>query len=340
MNQVNASRSHSDKRPDILLVTNAYPFGEGEEFVEIELRKLAQFFDVSIFPIYCRGTRRPIDVAGVTTYQWDRSISRVIWSGFRGLISRNFWKDLFRAPSFLRFLANRRAPLRVLHSHAQAFYLKPHILRTFSDQDFSVIYSFWGTSGALCLARLPDSPPLVVRMHGHDLFHERNAGLVPGQTEIVASSSRILAVSRHGQNYLRRHYPEKAQMVDFVPIGVPVQPDNIDVRREDTLRLVSISYCVAIKRLHVILEAVRVCVSRGMIVHWTHIGGGALLPALKKQAHNWELDESVRFVGHLEPGWGGLYKHLSKHDYDLALNVSESEGLPIALQEALSFGIR
>lgn len=339
MSEGRASPSDSVKPRHVLFITNSYPFGVGEDFAEMELRKLTDFFQVTIFPLDCRGQRRPIELHGADVFVWKGSIVRILWSALRSLISPHFWADLGRAPSILRFLANGRAPLRLLHRHAQAMYLKPHIRLALSENDFGAVYSFWGNSGALCVARLADTPPLLVRLHGYDLYPERNAGLIPGQAEILEVSNRILAVSRQGQQYLQQHYPEKAEAVDYVPIGVPPQPDNVDVRREDALRIVSISYCVSVKRLNIILRAVRVCLDRGVHVKWTHIGGGPLLQSLEQEARMLALGDAARFVGHLAPGAEGLYEHLSQHAYDLALNVSGSEGLPIALQEAMSFGI-
>lgn len=155
----NSWNSGAKKRERLLFITKTYPFGEGEDFVEIELRKLAQYFDVSIFPIDCRGRQRTIGVEGVTAYQWKWSIPRILGSALRGLFSRNFWKDLRRAPGFFQFLLKGRPALRTLSRHAQAVYLKPLLLRVLAGHDFAVVYSFWGDSGALCLSRLQDSPP-------------------------------------------------------------------------------------------------------------------------------------------------------------------------------------
>lgn len=329
----------SIRRQRILFITASYPFGRSEEFAELELQKLARSFEVTVLASDCRGQCRSVEVRGVNVFSWRWSTLRILRSTLIAIFSPGVWRDLRRLSRTLRFFPNVRATLRVLSRHSRAVYLAPTLFQALSENEFSAIYAFWGNSAALSLARFPNRPPLLVRFHGYDLYRGRNAGVVPGQAEIVNASDRIFTVSRDGQRYLQRHYPERAEIVDYVPIGVPRQDDNFEVERKGALRVVSVSYCVSVKRLHIILGAVRICNDRGIDVRWTHIGGGPLLEKLKRDALNADLIHSVRFLGHLAPGWDGLYDHLSHNDYDLALNVSASEGLPIALQEAMSFGI-
>lgn len=78
----------------------------------------------------------------------------------------------------------------------------------------------------------------------------------------------------------------------------------------------------------------------GFHIKWIHIGTGALEKEMRHYAS--EVSKSnpnveIVFTGRLNNS--GVIEFYTKHSVDLFVNVSRSEGLPISIMEAMSFGI-
>ena len=106
-----------------------------------------------------------------------------------------------------------------------------------------------------------------------------------------------------------------------------------------TIELISISYIVPVKRIHLIIKALAECATHNIKINWTHIGDGSEKQNILALAESLLNDSTVsyNFLGHLENK--SIHEHLRNHGYDLFVNMSESEGLPVSMMEAMSYGI-
>lgn len=113
----------------------------------------------------------------------------------------------------------------------------------------------------------------------------------------------------------------------------PVVRDNTDA-----FTLCSCSGVNALKRVDLIVEALTLW--KGRKIHWIHIGDGELMDEIRQRAVK-SLSEKdnveYTFMGKLENR--DVQKFYAEHNVDLFLNVSSSEGLPISIMEAMSYGI-
>lgn len=93
-----------------------------------------------------------------------------------------------------------------------------------------------------------------------------------------------------------------------------------------------------IKRINLIIEALALW-SREKI-RWIHIGDGPLMKQLADEAKaklKNKKNVEYEFVGQLKNY--EVQKYYSEHYIDLFINVSISEGLPVSIMEAMSYGI-
>jgi glycosyltransferase involved in cell wall biosynthesis len=97
---------------------------------------------------------------------------------------------------------------------------------------------------------------------------------------------------------------------------------------------VSCAYARPEKRLHLIPECLRSIERR---IEWTHIGDGAELPKLIERAKCLPPHVTARFVGKLNPE--EVPRFYVDQSFDLFVNVSESEGIPVSAMEAMASGI-
>jgi glycosyltransferase involved in cell wall biosynthesis len=94
------------------------------------------------------------------------------------------------------------------------------------------------------------------------------------------------------------------------------------------------------KRLHLIVDAIEhlLRVSPWRKIKWTHVGDGELYDELRAAVTaRLGTRAQVIFKGYLSyPQVMELYR---KEKFDVFINVSDSEGIPVSLMEASAFGI-
>lgn len=93
--------------------------------------------------------------------------------------------------------------------------------------------------------------------------------------------------------------------------------------------------CIPLKRLNLLIEALAL-INEYQIV-WTHFGDGELLDDLKRQAS--DLADNIKVI------WMGnktneeIHKYYASNCIDMTINLSTTEGVPVALLEALAYGV-
>lgn len=76
---------------------------------------------------------------------------------------------------------------------------------------------------------------------------------------------------------------------------------------------------------------------KGLNIKWVHAGDGAERDQVLKYAKDLPSNIQMELLGsipHQE-----VYDYYKNHDIDVFLHVSESEGLPVSMMEAISFGV-
>ena len=93
-----------------------------------------------------------------------------------------------------------------------------------------------------------------------------------------------------------------------------------------------------VKRVQIVIRTLALW--QGNKIHWVHLGGGPLMEQLRQLAEEKlgkKQNVTYEFTGKLENI--EVHKFYRDHYIDLFLNVSESEGLPVSIMEAMSYGI-
>ncbi len=244
---------------------------------------------------------------------------------------------------------------------------------TEQSESADVLYFYWGDKSVmiagdlkkrLCRSVVPGQtaplPKICARFHGSDLY-EYAKGYLPFRKEIFSSVDYASPVSRHGEKYIRERYR------DVLPECLKTNHlgsfrDDADSAREDAgtelrkvFRLVSCSNLIELKRVPLILDAIRHIVSdpvrvselkvRGWSgISWNHMGGGVLLKSLKQKAEDFLSGRGGRDFS-LEISFAGAVRHeevlgfYKNKGADLFILTSRSEGVPVSVMEAMSFGI-
>lgn len=126
----------------------------------------------------------------------------------------------------------------------------------------------------------------------------------------------------------------KVRYLGSVRYHWPIAPE----KDRKSFTICTCSGMTKVKRVQIVIYALALW--QGEKIHWVHLGGGPLMEQLQQLAEEKlgrKQNIAYEFTGKLENV--DVHKFYRDHHIDLFLNVSESEGLPVSIMEAMSYGI-
>jgi glycosyltransferase involved in cell wall biosynthesis len=164
---------------------------------------------------------------------------------------------------------------------------------------------------------------------------------MPFKNTFAPLMDEVLPVSKQGAEYLLRTYDFRPAQIRVRYLGVEIPAKLTDVGDEHEFRLLSVSSCIAVKRIDRIIEALAIAAQQlsDCTIHWTHIGDGPLFTSLLAHSRR-RLNHprtTYEFLGALPNS--GVQTYYSTQKVDLFINASESEGVPVSVMEAMSYGV-
>jgi glycosyltransferase involved in cell wall biosynthesis len=320
----------------ILLISSSYPFGNQETFLENEIKYLSDSFEIHVLPIYkFNKNDKPRRVPANVTYS-------------RPVLRKNHFKRLLRglfnrAPlyEFIYDLSNiLKKPDHIIH-HFIKWYLQfikfrsllsnKEFIYYLNNKDIHAIYFYWGGAPARFLNI---SKPVFIRVHGGGIYKERNKDYLYFKEIRFNSHNNIifLPISDVSKNILSK-INSSANIITN-RLGVYDHGFN-PTQKRNFIRIVSCSNLIPLKRVHLIVRALSKI--SGQKVVWVHFGDGVLMDELREQTKQLDDNIQVHFKGRV-PNKEVLsfYRDVP---VDLFVNVSRTEGVPVSIMEALSFGI-
>jgi len=324
----------------VILLTNKFPYGIVETFIEEEVATLPADIDLIIFPVQKHS---PSDLGrgvppGIKIDNTMNSRPRVeYWmKAFAVLFSRNMWRALLNANK--KGITDR---IRVIGFYARSKQIADVISLKYGTDLKSkrvVLCSYWMTEGAMAasMARIWACGIGVTRAHGTDLYDGNCVyGIVPGQENTIAGLDRVYACSKDGMRYLQNKYPDLKSKISYSYLGTRdygyISGDN----RDKDFLIISCSRLVPVKRVHLLAETVASITDAS--IHWVHIGDGPERTKMDSYINSMPSNVRVTFTGNLPHD--DVMNYYKEHPVNLFVNVSSSEGLPVSIMEVVSFGI-
>lgn len=329
----------------LVLLTSSFPYPPGEEFLTNEVYVLAKYFsEIIIIP-----TNSPPPRA--KKKELPENV-RVLDSHFKAASKPIDF--LIRVTKILTDFTTLKwgfREFRIAKEHGLTAVLKMvnwlgiskeirDVLKKYNLEGKDVVfYSYWLTPSATALALIKEHNQKLraySRVHGGDLYLERhNPSYIPFQGSVIRELDQIFSISENGMEYLEKRYSGLGEKVKVSRLGtvnqMPYRGSNRDSKK---IKLISCSYLKPVKRVHLLVEALKKC---DFAVEWTHIGDGpekVHIEALIKTLPN---NIKVYMLGNLDNA--DVISNYELNEYDLFINVSESEGIPVTIMEACSFGI-
>lgn len=153
--------------------------------------------------------------------------------------------------------------------------------------------------------------------------------------------ARVFFISKNGLEYYRNTFSTRENDVyKLCYLGTENSVSFCAHDYTDSIHLLSVSYVVPVKRIHLIIEALSLCSKSGIKINWIHIGDGSEMQNIIQLAQD-KLDDrqfvTYRFLG--ARANAQVCDYYKDTNVDLFVNMSESEGLPVSIMEAMSHGV-
>jgi colanic acid/amylovoran biosynthesis glycosyltransferase len=211
----------------------------------------------------------------------------------------------------------------------------------------STFYSFWFYD-CIYLAWMRKKGWInktITRAHGGDLFEER--GSLSGRILFRHFQCRyldnILSVSQAGTDYLQKKYTKCKHKIQTVYLGSPNHQYLNPINTSERFVLVSCAKVRNIKRIHKIAEMLQYV---DFSITWYHIGDENLdakndpaIPIYIENNKKLQSKPNIKYVTKGKLSNDAIMQFYKEIPIDLFISLSEAEGVPVSMMEAISFGI-
>lgn len=328
----------------LVMITSTYPFkgsaGSGDEmFVDQEVRYLSEkVHSIVLIPQIVSGSPLPlprnVSVSIDLALQFPRKALKwylfaPFWPGFVREIARAArFGGALGVARVLKWASRAFATYRVLHSMA-------------SPDRTTIYYTFWRGGATLAALRVRDERSdsyTVTRALGYDLYEERYRPPFQPWTSMYERLDLILTGSDHGRGYLIRRGVSPMR-IRTAPIGTRGPKCRAAASDDGKVRLVSCSIVSPVKRVELIAAGVIHFAEEhpDVQVEWSHFGDGEELTMVREMCRSSPGNLTAHLPGFLDRD--AILLHYATAPVDLFILASSSETIPLAIQEAASFGI-
>ena len=347
----------------LIVLTNKYPYGAGEPFMENELQHHLPNFDKICF------FATDVSASDPQTRSLPEKVTAFrTASGAREQLRR---KDktkaaaLFFAPDPVM---REEIKVRSLNPAQRAYlaYIEARSLRVTEEiksilkideareYDEIVLYSYWlytTANVALYLKTwlrdngIVSTVKVISRAHGYDLYEYRSRmNYLPFRVRFLTEPDKIYPCSQNGKDYMEKRFPFHKTPIEAAYLGTKDCGTAVYTgkKEEEPFYIVTCSRVVPLKRLEKVVDALSQLAQRGETFYWTHIGGPVAgkehyYEQLRQYAEDHLPEAAYTFLGTIPNR--EVYEYYRAQHVDVFLNVSKSEGLPVSTMEAGSFGI-
>jgi glycosyltransferase involved in cell wall biosynthesis len=331
----------------LFFCTSSFPYGTGETFIENEIPFLSQAFDLIV--IVSNDTISP----QTRTIPQNVVCQRISYElpkfqkflSIFGIFSKLFWQEMrIITKEYRKSITGIQIKTAIQTLRKASYignYMSTIIQNYSSESDSRFVYSYWTNDMAFVNTKICQKlsvQSVFSRAHGWDVYFEVNdAHYLPFRKYILTKSNGIFFISRRGYDYYAELFPLLVQKMRVSYLGV-IGYFQIKTTRPNVCRIVSCSNVISIKQIDLIIHALTQI--REYQIEWIHFGDGELFQQIQKLTHEL-LDKktniSFSFAGRVS---NTEVMNYYKNNYvDCLINVSLSEGIPVSMMEAMSFGI-
>ena len=235
----------------------------------------------------------------------------------------------------LGFGSSRAVVATVLMSWMNATSACRQIRSLAAERDDVHVYSYWADDMAIAAALAKRNGWVQrawARAHGWDVYMSRT-GYLPFRRLLAEHLDALLFVSDHGRRYFESMFGARYPSVGYSRLGTPAVT-TVPLAPSETFTVLSCSRLIPLKRVERIAQALHRVMQP---VRWIHIGDGPSRRIVRATCATLPTNVSVELRGTMSNA--DVMRTYEAERPSVFLSVSEAEGLPVSMMEAMSAGI-
>ena len=328
-------------KKNLFLSTSSFPFNSEiqEAFLIEELNQISQNFNlIFICPSDASGSLnislpknvKLMPIPNNLSLKWKLYAIVLLFKG-------EFWEEFFQAKKNIAIKSIFSLTREILIFLIHAKKLKHDVIKIIEAQKLNpadfIFYSYWLNYSALGFVYLKQKYPMikaVSRIHSNEVYlHSNHLNYQVFKRKTMLGLSKLFCVSKFLKHYIITNYNLSSVELNVNRLGTKKQ-FLIDAPIRDGLKIISIG-SADVKRINLLESALKKITD--ISVEWHHFGSQNYsnkknsLPKTLKFIHQGFLSNSL------------LLSKIKCEKYDFLINVSKSEGIPVSIMEAMSFGI-
>lgn len=331
----------------IILITLSFPYYNAGEntFLQNEIEHLCRRFDsVTILPANTEGEKQLLNCEPLIDYSLSVFLKNNETSKFQELktiLSPIFWNEIIINPNVLFSIRKIRKILGYIKNSVSIYnwFSNYLIINNLKNEKF-IAYTYWCTyvTNGIGLCKEDSKYKLITRAHGLDLYEER--GSVVCRSQLLKLIDGFYLISKNGLEYLNNKYPQHRRIFHFQPLGIKASNFKNSVVLTDKFIIVSCSSIDLNKRISLIFDSIKLVAEKHqqIKIYWHHFGDGIFKNELEKRINSGKSN-NLFCILHGFVNNEDLISFYENNSVNLFINTSISEGIPVSMMEALSFGI-
>ena len=329
----------------LMILTENYPFTRGElPFLEPELRVLRQHFEITIL---CKSPSREQEYTlqqGIRLIHYcpqPFSLAEKVFGILGCVFSPSYYRELFDHRNPGGSFRKKEADIRGMRLRAGKLYRWMKAQRLFEHAGDTIYYSYWCNDSTLALCWAKKRNPqikMVSRITGYDLYNERcNGKRQPYKRLMDQYLDKAFFISEVGKKYYETHFSCRKDLPRLVCYLGVSEHGTARMGQDGVFHVFSCSNLISLKRVHLIIEALALLSPQK--VQWSHAGGGNLEESLRLLARERLSGTQISycFLGSVPNQT--ILDFYQSNPVDCFITTSETEGAPVSIMEAMSFGV-
>ena len=328
---------------NLLVLIHDYPYNIGEPFFETEIDYLSKSFD-NVYVFSTMGKRKEIPTrkypSNVKCFPLECNHNWVK-NSIMGLFSTDNYFNLknkhWKRKIMAAYLLGRNASI----------YKKVVKLINLNNIEITniAVYCYWltlGVAGAKLsnwvLKQKGYKPRYISRCHGYDVYSEiMPCNYQPFQYEVIKELDNVCPCSNYGTKYLKNKYSLFDGKIITARLGTRDFGTNMNQNDSNKYVFVTCSGLRGVKRLDLFAKAFSIIAKNNKKIEWLCIGDGEDKEKIVDILNKNDVYNQCNFVGNIPIT--KVYELYSGGQLYCFVNVSSSEGIPVSIMEAISFGL-
>lgn len=330
-------------RRNIFIYTSLFPYSLiSENFLSTEIDVVNERNNITIVPTSFEEVSRKVP----ETVNVDNSICQCgILYKVKCLLSLFSFTTLKLIVQSKEFAYIKRYPFDLIKYLYGTYLIYYDVCQKIKVNPTACFYSYWYSYPPIAFSlykyRHPETnAKFISRAHGSDVYGVEVGVYYPLRNFVAKYIDDVFCVSSYGMNYLKAKNALLTDKLHLSRLGV-INDYGITKETSESIHLLSCARVMGLKRLPLIFQSVAEFATNNTKsnIIWTHIGDGPDMQSLESVIKTSSIPNNltVELKGNMPNELIKKYYH--KNHIDCFLLLSSSEGIPVSIMEAISFGV-